>query len=224
MKGKTFLMSGFMNEPELPPQQLESALNRHANLRGPLASYASQPTIKSTLSRSTLAVLGLANETHVQQILSTSLHSSDTRIWLLDQLKIVVDKIDRLLGFLDIQREDTEKQIYTVTSNQECSLFRVCDHPALGHASSRIIVFRISRQPTSRNGTHAYDPLTHMPMEVLETNLIKTCGHGGIKFDSTRTPFKTFHEQKFSLANILVQETWGTKSTKPVPVLPGVPS
>ncbi|KOM41827.1 hypothetical protein LR48_Vigan04g202500 [Vigna angularis] len=63
---------------QLPPQQLESALNRHANLRGPLASYASQPTIKSTLSRSILAVLGLANETHVQQNLSTSLHPSDT--------------------------------------------------------------------------------------------------------------------------------------------------
>ncbi|TKY74495.1 Symplekin protein [Spatholobus suberectus] len=63
---------------QLPPQQLESALNRHANLRGPLASYASQPTVKSLVSRSTLAVLGLANETHVQQHLSTSLHSSDT--------------------------------------------------------------------------------------------------------------------------------------------------
>ncbi|KAL3014059.1 hypothetical protein AAZX31_06G086900 [Glycine max] len=63
---------------QLPPQQLESALNRHANLRGPLASYASQPTVKSSLSRSTLAVLGLANETHVQQHLSSSLHSSDT--------------------------------------------------------------------------------------------------------------------------------------------------
>lgn len=63
---------------QLPPQQLESALNRHSNLRGPLASYASQPTIKSTLSRSILAVLGLANETHVQQHLSTTLHSSDT--------------------------------------------------------------------------------------------------------------------------------------------------
>ncbi|QCE16004.1 symplekin [Vigna unguiculata] len=36
---------------QLPPQQLEGALNRHANLRGPLASYANQPTIKSTLSR-----------------------------------------------------------------------------------------------------------------------------------------------------------------------------
>ncbi|KAL2340050.1 hypothetical protein Fmac_007990 [Flemingia macrophylla] len=63
---------------QLPPQQLESALNRHANLRGPLTSYASQPTVKSSLSRSTLAVLGLANDTHVQQHLSTSLHPSDT--------------------------------------------------------------------------------------------------------------------------------------------------
>ncbi|KAE9609107.1 putative symplekin [Lupinus albus] len=63
---------------QLPSPQLESALNRHAYLRGPLASYANQPTVKSSLPRSTLAVLGLANETHVQQHLSTSLHPSDT--------------------------------------------------------------------------------------------------------------------------------------------------
>ncbi|CAL0319275.1 unnamed protein product [Lupinus luteus] len=63
---------------QLPPPQLESALNKHAYLRGPLASYANQPNVKSSLPRSTLAVLGLANETHVQQHLSTSLHPSDT--------------------------------------------------------------------------------------------------------------------------------------------------
>ncbi|KAK4274216.1 hypothetical protein QN277_017476 [Acacia crassicarpa] len=63
---------------QLPPPQLESALNKHANLRGPLASYASQPTVKSSLPRSTLVVLGLANETQTQQHPSTSLHPSDT--------------------------------------------------------------------------------------------------------------------------------------------------
>ncbi|KAI3860400.1 hypothetical protein MKX03_018196 [Papaver bracteatum] len=47
---------------QLPPPQLESTLNRHANLRAGLASYANQPSIRSTLPRSTLAVLGLANE------------------------------------------------------------------------------------------------------------------------------------------------------------------
>ncbi|KAL5074040.1 hypothetical protein RYX36_013024 [Vicia faba] len=62
---------------QLPPQQLESALNRHANLRAPLASYANQSTVKSSISRSTLVVLGLANETHVQQHLSASLHHSE---------------------------------------------------------------------------------------------------------------------------------------------------
>ncbi|XP_054788592.1 uncharacterized protein LOC129294336 isoform X2 [Prosopis cineraria] len=63
---------------QLPPSQLESALNKHANLRGPLASYASQPTVKSSLPRSILVVLGLANETQMQQHPSTSLHPSDT--------------------------------------------------------------------------------------------------------------------------------------------------
>ncbi|MED6148195.1 hypothetical protein PIB30_050815 [Stylosanthes scabra] len=63
---------------QLPPPQLESALNRHANLRGPLASYANQPTVKSSLPRATLEVLGLASDSLVQQHLPTSLHPSDT--------------------------------------------------------------------------------------------------------------------------------------------------
>ncbi|KAJ8772263.1 hypothetical protein K2173_027440 [Erythroxylum novogranatense] len=52
---------------QLPPPQLESALTKHANLRGPLASYASQPSIRTSIARSTLAVLGLADETQKQQ-------------------------------------------------------------------------------------------------------------------------------------------------------------
>ncbi|KAK7314054.1 hypothetical protein VNO77_39262 [Canavalia gladiata] len=55
----------------LPPQQLESALNKHANLRAPLLLMPANQL-------STLVVLGLANATHVQQHLSTSLHPSDT--------------------------------------------------------------------------------------------------------------------------------------------------
>ncbi|KAI4316049.1 hypothetical protein L6164_024067 [Bauhinia variegata] len=63
---------------QLPPPQLESALNKHANLKGPLAAYANQPTVKSSLPKSILGVLGLSNETHMQQHLSNSLHPSDT--------------------------------------------------------------------------------------------------------------------------------------------------
>ncbi|KAF7830074.1 Symplekin isoform A [Senna tora] len=36
---------------QLPPPQLEGALNKYSNLRGPLASYANQPTVKSSLPR-----------------------------------------------------------------------------------------------------------------------------------------------------------------------------
>lgn len=36
---------------QLPPPLLESALNKHANLRSPLATYASQPSIKTSLPR-----------------------------------------------------------------------------------------------------------------------------------------------------------------------------
>ena len=36
---------------QLPPSQLESALNKHANLRGPLATYANQANTKTSLPR-----------------------------------------------------------------------------------------------------------------------------------------------------------------------------
>ncbi|KAJ7965846.1 Symplekin like [Quillaja saponaria] len=64
---------------QLPPSQLESALNKHVNLRASLAAYANQPSIKSSLPRSTLAVIGLANEEHTQPPhLSSTFQSSDT--------------------------------------------------------------------------------------------------------------------------------------------------
>ncbi|XP_021722508.1 uncharacterized protein LOC110689995 [Chenopodium quinoa] len=64
---------------KLPAPQLENALNKYSNLRGPLTAYSSQPSIKSSLPSSTLAVLGLASETHLTQPhLSTPLHTSDT--------------------------------------------------------------------------------------------------------------------------------------------------
>ncbi|KAL9244024.1 hypothetical protein vseg_017841 [Gypsophila vaccaria] len=47
---------------QLPAPQLESALNRYANLRGPIAAFSSQPSIKSSLPRTTLAVLGLLHD------------------------------------------------------------------------------------------------------------------------------------------------------------------
>ncbi|KAI9200581.1 hypothetical protein LWI28_010098 [Acer negundo] len=63
---------------KLPPPQLENALNKYANLRAALAAYASQPSMKASIPRSTLALLGLANESHMQQQHMSSLHPSDT--------------------------------------------------------------------------------------------------------------------------------------------------
>ncbi|XP_059634492.1 uncharacterized protein LOC132276874 isoform X2 [Cornus florida] len=64
---------------QLPQPQLESALTKYANLRGPLAAYASQPIIRASLPRSTLVLLGLAKESHVQQpSMASSLHASET--------------------------------------------------------------------------------------------------------------------------------------------------
>ncbi|XP_057252015.1 uncharacterized protein LOC104905104 isoform X2 [Beta vulgaris subsp. vulgaris] len=52
---------------KLPALQLESALNKYANLRGPLTAFSSQPNIKSSLPRSILEVLGLGTESHSTQ-------------------------------------------------------------------------------------------------------------------------------------------------------------
>ncbi|CAH9076996.1 unnamed protein product [Cuscuta epithymum] len=63
---------------QLPPTPLESALNKHASLRGPLSAYANQSNIKNSLPRSTLVVLGLL-EPNMQQLphVSSSLHASE---------------------------------------------------------------------------------------------------------------------------------------------------
>ncbi|MFS7913248.1 putative symplekin [Helianthus anomalus] len=51
----------------LPSPQLEGALNKYGSLRGPLAAYANQPSIKATLPRATLQALGLTSEPQMQQ-------------------------------------------------------------------------------------------------------------------------------------------------------------
>ncbi|PKI51685.1 hypothetical protein CRG98_027925 [Punica granatum] len=52
---------------QLPPPQLESSLNKYAHLRGPLAAFASQPSVRASLPRPTLSVLGIATEPNSQQ-------------------------------------------------------------------------------------------------------------------------------------------------------------
>lgn len=63
---------------QLPSPQLEGALKKFASLRGPLAAYANQPSVKTSLPRATVALLGLANERSMQQPhRQPSLHSSE---------------------------------------------------------------------------------------------------------------------------------------------------
>ncbi|KAL1368636.1 hypothetical protein HN51_022800 [Arachis hypogaea] len=57
---------------QLPPAQLENALNRIAALKAPLVAYASQPDIQSTLPRSVLVVLGIVSESQVTSQVQTS--------------------------------------------------------------------------------------------------------------------------------------------------------
>ncbi|KAK7287499.1 hypothetical protein RIF29_00779 [Crotalaria pallida] len=50
---------------QLPPAQLEIALNRAAALKAPLVAHANQPNIQSSLPRSVLVVLGIASDSQV---------------------------------------------------------------------------------------------------------------------------------------------------------------
>ncbi|KAG5550560.1 hypothetical protein RHGRI_015500 [Rhododendron griersonianum] len=63
---------------QLPPTQLENALNKMAALRAPLIAYASQPNIRSPLPRSVLAVLGIVSEPqNSSQAQTTPAHNGD---------------------------------------------------------------------------------------------------------------------------------------------------
>ncbi|CAA2983276.1 symplekin isoform X1 [Olea europaea subsp. europaea] len=44
---------------QLPSPQLESALNKYSNLRGPLSAFVNQSSVRSSLPRSTLLLLGI---------------------------------------------------------------------------------------------------------------------------------------------------------------------
>ncbi|KAL8487780.1 hypothetical protein ACS0TY_024198 [Phlomoides rotata] len=57
---------------QLPSPQLESALNKYPNLRGPLTSFMNHSTVKTSVPRSTLVLLGLAPEAQTQQSPNTS--------------------------------------------------------------------------------------------------------------------------------------------------------
>ncbi|KAL3634067.1 hypothetical protein CASFOL_021121 [Castilleja foliolosa] len=52
---------------QLPSPQIENALNKYPSLRGPLTAFVNQSGAKTSLSRSTLVLLGLASEMEMQQ-------------------------------------------------------------------------------------------------------------------------------------------------------------
>ncbi|ERN05241.1 symplekin isoform X1 [Amborella trichopoda] len=62
---------------QLPAAQLENALTRTPALRQPLVAHANQPNIRSSLPRSTLVVLGLAQDTQSSSQAQPSLSSAD---------------------------------------------------------------------------------------------------------------------------------------------------
>ncbi|XP_052176977.1 uncharacterized protein LOC127791181 isoform X2 [Diospyros lotus] len=81
-----FLKCALLTKPQsfsvllqLPPAQLENALNRTAALKAPLVAHANQPNIRATLPRSTLAVLGIASDSqNFSQPQTTPARTADT--------------------------------------------------------------------------------------------------------------------------------------------------
>ncbi|KAJ0089238.1 hypothetical protein Patl1_31343 [Pistacia atlantica] len=74
-----FLKCAHLTQPQsfnvllqLPPPQLENALNRIAALKAPLIAHASQLNIRSSLPRSVLAVLGIASDSQTSSQAQTS--------------------------------------------------------------------------------------------------------------------------------------------------------
>ncbi|XP_012087848.1 uncharacterized protein LOC105646588 isoform X2 [Jatropha curcas] len=74
-----FLKCALLTKPQsfsvllqLPPPQLENALNRTAALKAPLVAHASQPNIKASLPRSIQVVLGIAPDTQTSSQAQTS--------------------------------------------------------------------------------------------------------------------------------------------------------
>ncbi|XP_050236923.1 uncharacterized protein LOC126686734 isoform X2 [Mercurialis annua] len=74
-----FLKCAFLTKPQsfsvllqLPPPQLENALNKTAALKAPLVAHASQPHIKASLPRSTRVVLGIDSDQDTSSQAQTS--------------------------------------------------------------------------------------------------------------------------------------------------------
>ncbi|XP_038881528.1 uncharacterized protein LOC120073030 isoform X2 [Benincasa hispida] len=84
-----FLKCALLTKPQsfnvllqLPPAQLENALNKTAALKAPLVAHASQPNIRSTLPRAVLTVLGITldaqNTSQVQSSQANMVDSSNS--------------------------------------------------------------------------------------------------------------------------------------------------
>lgn len=56
---------------QLPAPQLEKALHKHPNLRVPLTAHANKPSVRSTLPRPTLVVLGLLQDVSPSELASS---------------------------------------------------------------------------------------------------------------------------------------------------------
>ncbi|XP_022151495.1 uncharacterized protein LOC111019424 [Momordica charantia] len=78
-----FLKCALLTKPQsfnvllqLPPAQLENALNKTAALKAPLVAHASQPNIRSTLPRAVLTVLGITSDTqNTSQVQSSQVNT-----------------------------------------------------------------------------------------------------------------------------------------------------
>ncbi|KAG2380723.1 uncharacterized protein HKW66_Vig0200950 [Vigna angularis] len=81
---------------QLPPAQLENALNRISALKAPLIAHASQPDIQSKLPRAMLVVLGIASDS---QVSSRLLFSSVVCICITDETMHNISLIEGPQGY-----------------------------------------------------------------------------------------------------------------------------
>lgn len=119
---KSFLylfLTGYCCFPQLPPPQLENALNRIAALKAPLIAHASQQSIRSSLPRSVKTYFLVKHKTFtffffflggLEKLLSTSENCSLPRLLMLNSVCIIFRSVLVVLGIASDSQTSSHAQ------------------------------------------------------------------------------------------------------------------
>ncbi|XP_024981253.1 uncharacterized protein LOC112517999 isoform X2 [Cynara cardunculus var. scolymus] len=120
---------------QLPPAQLEIALNKQPVLKGPLVVYASQPDLRSSLPRSILVVLGIAPDSQPanqgQIIVSQSQTQSQAQSQTQSQAQSQTQSLTQSQAPSQVQSQ-TESQAQSQTESQAQSQTQSQAHSQTG--------------------------------------------------------------------------------------------